>query len=120
MELLKAQLRSWFDMLRKLHIAMKVLLIDGHSAEESGAFDIGLSYSMARRLRRLEAEIRSLTPVESLNSSMQSVMVVHCYCFELDNISLGDQVIPRFVFQLTRIRTPINAARVARCLVYLI
>lgn len=83
-ELLKAHLRSWFDMWQRLHIETKVQLIDGHLAEESGAVDSGLSYSMPKRLRRLEVEIRSPASVDSSDSSMQSAMVVHCYCLELD------------------------------------
>lgn len=61
---------------------MEVQLVDGHLAEESGAADIGLPYSMVKRLRRPEAEIHSPAPVESSDSSMPSAMVVHCYFLE--------------------------------------
>lgn len=83
-ELLKAQLRSWPDMLQRLHIAMKVRLIDGHLAEESESVDIGLSCLVAKKLRRLEVETHSLESVDSSDSLMPSAMVVRCYCLELD------------------------------------
>lgn len=80
--LLEAHFRSWFDMLQRSHIAMKVQLIADHLAEEIGVVDIGLPYSMAKRPRRLEAESRSPTSVDSSDSSTQSAMVVHCYYLE--------------------------------------
>jgi hypothetical protein len=83
-ERLKAQLRSWLDMLQRLHIAMKVQPVDGHLAEESEAVDIGLSCSVAKRLRRLEVEIHSQASVDSSDSLMPSAMVVHYYCLELN------------------------------------
>lgn len=83
-ELLEAQLRSWVDMLQRLHIAMKVQLIDGHLAEESEPVDIGLSCLVAKKLRRLGAEIHSLVAVDSSDSLTPSAMVVHCYCLELE------------------------------------
>jgi hypothetical protein len=70
-------------MLQRLHTAMKAQLIDGHLAEESEAVDMGLSYSMVKRLRRLGVETRSLVSVDSSDSLMQLAMVVCCYCFGL-------------------------------------
>lgn len=77
--------RSWFGMLRMLHIVRTARLTDGYVTEENEEADSGPSYSgaTAPRLRQLEGESHSRASAGSWDSSTPPVKTAGYYRLRL-------------------------------------